>query len=65
VTTAHVLRRRYGRARASIGKGWRHIEPRHRYAIVGLVPMDVGARRGDVVSVVTEAELTERKASGG
>jgi len=33
-----ALRRRYGRTRASLGEGWRHIEPHHRYAIVGLVP---------------------------
>jgi hypothetical protein len=30
------LRRRYGKTRASIGRGWRHIEPHHKYAIVSL-----------------------------
>ena len=33
-----ALRKRYGRTQASIGHGWRHIEPQHRYAIVGLIP---------------------------
>ena len=32
------LRRRYGKTRASIGRGWRSVQPHHKYAIVGLVP---------------------------
>jgi len=34
----------YGDARrpASVGVGWRHIEPHHKYAVVGLVPKKGG-----------------------